>query len=116
MASMRSAAASSYADKMGRMGLATGDGKGEKIRTASMGEDVGEGHTTSAEDGSMGMNSGGRATGYASAAENEATMAEKKGKPRLDRKGYKKGGRVGTTVNVIVDPSVNPVKAGARFV
>jgi hypothetical protein len=106
MANMRSEAAESYKAKMGRMGLATGDGKGEKIRTASIGEDVGIGHSGTADDGSMGMAQGGYATGYESGAANEATMAKKN---RLDRAGYKSGGRVkGTTVNVIVAPQSKP--------
>lgn len=102
MASMRDEATRSYRDKMGRMGLAEGGGSGTKVSTASMGEDVGLGHVTSQRDGSMGMAQGGRAEGYATAEENEATMRSKK---RLDRPAYKNGGAVkkgGTTVNVIV--------------
>ena len=111
MVSTRDEAAASYRAKMGRMGLADGDGRGQKISTAAMGEDVGIGHTTSQTDGSLGMNSGGRAAGYATAADNEATMHEKAGKPRLDRPAYKSGGRVkkpGTVVNVIVAPQNKP--------
>lgn len=99
MASMRGEATKSYGDKMGRMGL--------KIRTAEMGEDEGDGHALPAMDGTQGIASGGRAEGYASEAENESTMAAKRGKPRLDRPGYKSGGRVkkaATTVNVIIAP------------
>lgn len=105
MASMRTAAQESYREKMGRMGLVSGGDKGEVISTASMGEEVGEGHTGSKKDGSLGMNSGSRAVGYATEEDNEKTMAEKAGKKRLDRPAYKNGGRVrkaGTTVNVIV--------------
>ena len=60
----RDDAVASYKAKMGRMGLATGDGKGEKIRTAALGEDVGIGHSGSADDGSMGNAQGGYAEGY----------------------------------------------------
>lgn len=106
MVSIRAEAAASYAAKMGRMGLVTGDGKGEKIRTASIGEDVGIGHSGTADDGSMGMAQGGYAEGYESEAANERTMAKNR---RLDRAGYKSGGRVkGTTVNVIVAPQSKP--------
>lgn len=95
--SLRDAVSKSYDDKLGRMGL--------KIRTAEMGEDEGEGHVLAATDGSQGMASGSRAKGYESEEANERTLADKAPKKlRLDRPGYKKGGRVkgGTTVNVIV--------------
>ncbi len=95
--SLRDAASKSYDDKLGRMGL--------KIRTAELGEDEGDGHVLPAVDGTQGNAPGSRATGYATAADNERTMSEKAPKKlRLDRPGYKKGGRVkaGTTVNVIV--------------
>lgn len=106
MASMRDEAVATYTAKMGRMGLAPGDEKGEKIRTASMGEDVGTGHSGTAKDGSMGMAQGKYAEGYESEEANERTMAKKN---RLDRAGYKRGGRVkGTTVNVIVAPQSKP--------
>lgn len=107
MASMRDAAARSYADKMGRMGLATGDGEGSKIRTAAMGEDVGTGHVGPAKDGSQGVVKPGYAEGYETPEANERTMARKN---RLDRPGYKRGGRVkgNTTVNVIVAPQNKP--------
>lgn len=108
MVSMRDEASKSYASKMGRMGLATGgNGKGSKMSTASMGEDEGNGHAMPDTDGSQGMNSGAYATGYATESANEDMVAEKRGKPRLDRKGFRHGGRVkkgGTTVNVIVAP------------
>lgn len=102
MASMRGEAAQSYSDKLSRMGL--------KIRTAEMGEDEGKGHALPAADGTQGLASGKRAAGYATEADNEHTMAEKAPKKlRLDRPGYKKGGRVkGTTVNVIVAPQNAP--------
>lgn len=100
--STREDARRSYDDKLNRMGV--------KINTASMGEDVGAGHTTSEYDGTMGVSDGKRAKGYATAAENEETMAENAAKPRLDRKGYKNGGAVkkGTVVNVIVAPQGAP--------
>lgn len=95
--SLRDAVSKSYDDKLGRMGL--------KIRTAEMGEDEGEGHVLAATDGSQGKASGAYAKGYESEEANERTLADKAPKKlRLDRPGYKKGGRVkgGTTVNVIV--------------
>ena len=95
--SLKDAASKSYDDKMGRMGL--------KIRTAELGEDEGAGHVLAATDGTQGNASGSRAVGYATAADNERTLSEKAPKKlRLDRPGYKKGGRVkpSTTVNVIV--------------
>lgn len=101
MASMRGAADKSYDDKLGRMGL--------KIRTADMDYDEGKGHANPTSDGTQGPASGSRAIGYATEAENERTLAEKAGKPRLDRPAYKRGGRVkGTTVNVIVAPQNAP--------
>jgi hypothetical protein len=102
MVSMRGEAASSYYGKLDRMGLG---GRGTKISTAALGEDEGEGHVLAAADGTQGNASGKYATGYATEEENEETLAAKKGKPRLDRPNFKKGGRVkGTTVNVIVAP------------
>lgn len=97
MVSMRAEAKQSYDDKLDRMGLRT--------QTATTGPTP-EGHQRSKEDGTDGMARGGRAAGYATAAENEATMADKAPKKlRLDRKAYKNGGKVkGTTVNVIVAP------------
>ena len=94
--SLRDSVSKSYDDKLGRMGL--------KIRTAEMGEDEGEGHVLAATDGSQGKASGSRAKGYETAEANERTLADKAPKKlRLDRPGYKKGGRVkGTVVNVIV--------------
>ena len=109
MVSMRNAAAEAYAAKMGRMGLAGGDSKGEKIRTAAMGEDVGRGHTGPADDGSEGVIPTHYAKGYESAAANEATLGKKARGQRLDRPAYKGGGRVkGTTVNIIVAPQTKP--------
>lgn len=103
MASMRDEASSSYDDKMSRMGL--------KIRTAEY-TDEGKGHANPVPDGSQGKAQGSYATGYGSAAENERTMRGNAAKPRLDRPGYKKGGRVkGTTVNVIVAPQGGPQAA-----
>jgi hypothetical protein len=103
---MRDEAVETYKAKMGRMGLAPGDGKGEKIRTAAMGEDVGIGHVGPADDGSAGNVPNGYADDYKTEAANEKTMARKN---RLDRPGYKSGGRVkGTTVNVIVAPQSKP--------
>jgi hypothetical protein len=102
MASMRSAASQSYDDKLGRMGL--------KIRTAALGEDEGVGHVLPARDGTQGAASGRYADGYQTQADNERMVSAKSPKPpRLDRPGYKKGGRVkGTTVNVIVAPQNAP--------
>lgn len=99
MASMREAARRTYDEKINRMGV--------QVRTASMGEDVGEGHTGPQLDGTLGKASGGRAEGFESEAANERQVAAKAGKPRLDRKPFKNGGAVkkaGTTVNVIVAP------------
>lgn len=97
MASMRGVAEDSYNAKLNRMGV--------KIRTAEMDYDEGKGHANPVPDGSQGTAQGGRATGYASAEDNEKTMSGNAAKPRLDRPGYKKGGRVkSTTVNVIVAP------------
>lgn len=108
MVSMRGPATVSYDLKTSRMGVGSG-GKGEKIRTAAMGESEGLGHALPDDDGTQGIASGSRATGYATAADNERTMASKAAKPRLDRPGFKKGGRVkGTTVNVIVAPQNAP--------
>lgn len=98
MASMRGAAEQSYDDKLDRMGL--------RVQTATTGP-KGTGHQRSMSDGSDGMASGGRAKGYATEAENEATLEAKAPKKlRLDRQGFKHGGAVkkGTTVNVIVAP------------
>lgn len=103
MVSMRGEASSSYYSKLDRMGLG---GRGTKIRTASLGEDEGDGHVLPADDGTQGKASGAYAKGYATEEENEETLAAKKGKPRLDRPGhYKRGGRVGkTNINIIVAP------------
>lgn len=98
--STKSAAERSYGDKLGRMGL--------KISTASMGEDEGLGHVLAAKDGTQGTVPNGYADDYKSEAANEQMISKKggnTGRSRLDRPGYKKGGRVkGTTVNVIVAP------------
>lgn len=101
MASMRGAAETSYKAKIDRM---LSD-PGTKIRTAKTG-DKATGHAYAQPDGSMGEAQGGYADDYETEAENERMVAEKRGKPRLDRVGYKKGGRVkGTTnVNVIIAP------------
>lgn len=110
MVSMRASAKTTYDDKLTRMGLGSG-GRGDKIRTAAMGEDEGKGHVLPAEDGTQGKASGAYATGYSSEAANEAMVTEKAARPRLDRPGYKRGGRVkhkGTTVNVIVAPQNAP--------
>lgn len=108
MSNMRAEAAASYREKMGRMGLAEGDGRGQKISTAAMGEDVGIGHAGPEKDGSMGMAQGSYAEGYGSAAENEATMRRKS--PRLDRPAFKKGGRVGRAMGGTFTQSTEPLK------
>lgn len=100
MSSTRDQATKSYSDKLDRMGLG--------ISTASTGAKA-EGHAYPQGDGSQGKAQGSRATGYATAAENERTMDEKAPKKlRLDRPAFKDGGSVkkksGTTVNVIVAP------------
>lgn len=102
MASMRAAAEESYNGKLDRMGLRT--------QTATTGP-KGRGQQRSMEDGSDGRASGGRAEGYATEAENEATLDDKAPKKlRLDRPAFKNGGAVkkGATVNVIVAPQVPP--------
>lgn len=98
MVSIRREAEDSYKGKLDRMGLG--------IQTATTGPKT-TGHQRSMSDGTDGEASGGRAEGYGSAAENEATMERNAPKKlRLDRQGYANGGRVkkGTTVNVIVAP------------
>jgi hypothetical protein len=105
MASMRRDAEKTYTDKLDRMGIG--------ISTASTGAKA-EGHAYPQDDGSQGRAQGGRAKGYATEADNEATMAEKAPKKlRLDRPAYKNGGRVkkgSTTVNVIVAPQNKEVE------
>lgn len=98
MASTRDQAKKSYGEKLDRMGLS--------ISTSSTGASA-EGHAYPQGDGSQGKAQGGRAAGYATAADNERTMDEKAPKKlRLDRPAFKDGGSVkkkgGTTVNVIV--------------
>lgn len=106
MASMRGDATKSYNDKLDRMGLG--------ISTASTGAKA-KGHVYPQGDGSQGRAQGGRAKGYATEADNEATMAAKAPKKlRLDRPAFKNGGRVkkgSTTVNVIVAPQNKEVEA-----
>lgn len=96
MASMRDEAEGTYKSKLDRMGVG--------ISTSSTGAKA-EGHVYPQDDGTQGKAQGKRAAGYETEADNERMVAEKKPKPRLDRPGFKKGGRVkGTTVNVIVAP------------
>lgn len=100
MAKYRDEAKASYGKKLDRMGLG--------ISTSSTGAKA-DGHAYPQEDGSQGKAQGGRAEGYATAAENEATLEAKAPKKlRLDRPAYANGGSVkkkaGTTVNVIVAP------------
>lgn len=97
MASMRPAAEKTYGDKLDRMGL--------RVSTASTGA-KGIGDVYPQDDGTQGYAQGSRAKGYETEAANERTLADKEPKKlRLDRPGYRKGGRVkGTNVTVIVAP------------
>lgn len=103
MVGMRKEAEDSYKGKLDRMGLG--------ISTSTTGPKT-TGHQRSMADGTDGEASGERASGYATEAENEATLEAKAPKKlRLDRKGYANGGAVGgkkkasgATVNVIIAP------------